>query len=459
MIAAHRPYRLTIVHPCVGRRAGDRSYLRTWQMEPLPSAMIAALTPNDVEKRFYDDRFEEIPFNEPTDLVAISIETYTARRAYQIASEYRRRGIPVVMGGYHATLCPDEVACYADSVVVGEAEQTFPKLIDDYRHGTPEVYYRAAGQPHLNVDPDRSIFKGKAYLPIQLVEFARGCRFRCEFCAIQSFHQGAHNFRDVDRVIREIGRVRRPGQMVFFIDDNLTSGMSEAKELLKALIPIKLKWFTQTAINVTHDDEMLSLMKQAGCQGVLVGFESLNPDSLKQMNKGFNLMKGGPAVAINNLRRHGLVVYGTFIVGYDHDTPESIAETVAFAKQQGLFIAAFNHITPFPGTPLYRRLEKEGKLLFDAWWTDPRYRYNMIPFQPAQMSPRELEQLCLQARKKFYGWSSIARRALEPVNRSSLYVFRNYLFINAIHQWDIEKRSGMPLGDEGCTTELLMVRR
>jgi radical SAM superfamily enzyme YgiQ (UPF0313 family) len=247
--------------------------------------------------------------------------------------------------------------------------------------------------------------------------------------------------------------------MVFFIDDNLTSGMSEAKELLKALIPLKLKWFTQTAINVTHDDEMLDLMKRAGCQGVLVGFESLNPESLKQMNKGFNLMKGGPAVAIQNLRRHGLVVYGTFIVGYDHDTPESIAETVAFAKQQGLFIAAFNHITPFPGTPLYKRLQHEGKLLFESWWTDRRYRYNMIPFQPAKMSPRELEDLCLQARKEFYSWRSIASRARQPVNRSSFYVFRNYLFVNAIHQWDIEKRSGMPLGDEGDQSELVPVDR
>jgi radical SAM superfamily enzyme YgiQ (UPF0313 family) len=152
-------------------------------------------------------------------------------------------------------------------------------------------------------------------------------------------------------------------------------------------------------------------------------------------------------------------VYGTFIVGYDHDTPESIAETVAFAKQQGLFIAAFNHITPFPGTPLYKRLQHEGKLLFESWWTDRRYRYNMIPFQPAKMSPRELEDLCLQARKEFYSWRSIASRARQPVNRSSFYVFRNYLFVNAIHQWDIEKRSGMPLGDEGDQSELVPVDR
>src|SRR5689334_19284987 len=132
---ARRAFRLTIVHPCVGRFPGMKRYIRTWRMEPLPAALIAALAPPDVEKRFYDDRLETIPFDEPTDLVAISVETYTAKRAYQIASEYRRRGVPVVMGGFHAMLCPDEVAEYADSVVVGEAEGVWPEVMDDFRHG------------------------------------------------------------------------------------------------------------------------------------------------------------------------------------------------------------------------------------------------------------------------------------------------------------------------------------
>src|SRR3954471_22114975 len=127
--------RLTIVHPCIGRRAGDTRYIRTWQMEPLPAAAIAGLTPPGVDVRFYDDRMERIPFGEPADLVAISVETYTARRAYQIATEYRKRGVPVVMGGFHASLVPNEVARYAEAVVVGEAEGLWPTVIDDARHG------------------------------------------------------------------------------------------------------------------------------------------------------------------------------------------------------------------------------------------------------------------------------------------------------------------------------------
>src|SRR5687768_15301397 len=178
--------RLTIIHPCVGRKQGQK-YIRTWQMEPLPAATVAGLTPPDVDVKFYDDRMEVVPFDEATDLVAISVETYTARRAYQIASEYRKRRVPVVMGGFHAMLCPDEVARYAEAVVCGEAEHLWPTVIDDARHGTLKPRYEQQGRATLaGLKPDRAIFRGKRYLPIGLVEAGRGCHFKCEFCAVQT---------------------------------------------------------------------------------------------------------------------------------------------------------------------------------------------------------------------------------------------------------------------------------
>jgi radical SAM superfamily enzyme YgiQ (UPF0313 family) len=454
-LARPRPFRLTIVHPCVGRFEGMKHYIRTWRMEPIPAAIVAALTPADVEKRFYDDRLEPIPYDEPTDLVAISVETYTAKRAYQIASEYRRRGVPVVMGGFHATLCPDEVNQYCESIVLGEAEALFPLVVDDYRHGRPQRVYRSAARPNLSVSPDRSIFRGKRYLPIRLIEFARGCRFKCDFCAIQTFFDATHNHRPVDDVVREIQRVRRLGQMVFFIDDNITSSLDQAKELMRALIPLKIPWVSQSAINVAYDPEALDLMRRSGCQGMLVGFESLEASNLKQMNKGFNLMRGGPTEALANFRRHGIRIYGTFIFGYDHDTPQTFHSTVAFAKQQRLAIAAFNHITPFPGTPLYQRMKSEGRLLFDAWWLDDRYRYNMIPFQPKNMAPEELADRCVRARRSFYSWPSIVYRAMQGVNLRSPWMLLNFLVINAMHQRDIEGRNGLPLGDQAWHGELL----
>ena len=449
------PFRITIVHPCVGRRAGMKRYIRTWQMEPIPPAMLAGLLPDDVERRFYDDRLEPVPFDEPTDLVLISVETYTARRAYQIASEYRRRKVPVVMGGFHATLCPEEVERYCESIVVGEAEDLLPELVEDYRHGRPRKTYRAARRPALDRDPDRRIFAGKRYLPIKLVEFARGCRFRCDFCAIQSFHGATHSHRPIERVVEEVRRVRRPGQMVFFIDDNITSDLERAKELMRALLPLRVRWVSQSAIHVAYDEEALELMRASGCQGLLVGFESLDEAALRQMNKGFNLMKGGPAQALENFRRHGLRIYGTFVFGYDGDSHETFERTLRFARREGLFIAAFNHVTPFPGTPLYERMRAEGRLLYDAWWLDEAYRYNMIPFRPSAMSPDELSRLCVRARREFYSWPSIFQRAAKRVNHRVPFMLANFLAINAMHRWDVEGRNGLPLGDEAFQGELI----
>ncbi|MEM9418750.1 MAG: radical SAM protein [Planctomycetota bacterium] len=449
-------FRVTLVHPCVGRTAGMKRYIRTWKMQPLPVATIAGLLPDDIDRRFYDDRLETIPYDEPTDLVMISVETYTAKRSYQIASEFRRRGVPVVMGGFHATLCTDEVARFAESVVVGEAEQTLYRVIDDYRYSKPQKIYRTESRPELaTVRPDRSVFRGKKYLPIGLVEFARGCRFKCDFCAIQSYFSATQTHRPIDAVIEEVKRVKRPGQMIFFIDDNICSDLDAAKAFMRAMIPLGIRWVSQSSINVAYDEEALALLKQSGCQGLLIGLESLSPDTLKRMNKGFNLMNGGPAVALENFRRHGLRIYGTFVFGYDTDTPETCRTTLDFARENGLFIAAFNHITPFPGTPLYERLQKQGRLLYESWWLDERYRYNMVPFKPTHMTERELETLCLDARKEFYSWPSIWQRGKSSANRRGLFMLGNYVVINAMHQRDVTGRSGLPLGDETHRVELI----
>lgn len=440
--------RLTIIHPCIGRRPGQ-AYIRTWQMEPLPAATIAGLTPPDVDVRFHDDRMEVIPFDEPADLVAISVETYTAKRAYQIATEYRKRRVPVVMGGFHAMLCPEEVARHAEAVVVGEAEELWPRVIDDARHGRLEKFYRATGRPSLRgLKTDRTIFRGKRYLPIGLVEAGRGCHFKCEFCAVQTVFGATQTRRPVDDILAEIEPQRHEKKLWFFVDDNITSNLAQAKEFFRALAPLGLRWVSQSSINAAHDEEFLVLLKKSGCQGVLIGFESLNPANLADMNKTFNTARGGFAVALANLRRHHIRVYGTFIFGYDRDTPESFAASVAFAREHGFYIAAFNHLTPFPGTPLYQRLRDEGRLLYDSWWLDDRYSYNRIPFQPRSMSPEELQQRCLAARRAFYSWPSILGRGCDRVNRSDWFMWRNFYLINALHRDDVSLRDHYPLGDE-----------
>lgn len=448
--------KLTLVHPCIGRHAGDSRYIRTWQMEPLPAATIAGLTPLDIEVRFYDDRMEKIPFDETSDLVAISVETYTAKRAYQIASEYRKRRTPIVMGGFHASLVPEEVAKYAEAVVIGEAENIWPRVIDDARHGRLEKFYREDARPSLRgMTPDRSIFGGKRYLPIGLVEAGRGCHFKCEFCAVQTVFAASQSRRPIDDILREIDRVKPAKKLFFFVDDNITSNLAQAKEFFRALIPLKIRWVSQASINAAHDEEFLDLLVRSGCMGVLIGFESLNPDNLKDMNKPFNTMRGGFTKALENLRKYRVRVYGTFIFGYDRDTPDSVRETVRFAKTNSMYIAAFNHLTPFPGTPLYRRLEADGRLLYEAWWLDERYRYNHIPFTPAGMSPLDLQRSCLQARREFYSWPSIVRRGFDAVNRADRFMWWNFYLINAMHRGDVSMRDGYPLGDESWVGPLL----
>jgi radical SAM superfamily enzyme YgiQ (UPF0313 family) len=426
-------------------------------MEPLAPATLAGLTPRDRDTtiRFYDDRTEAIPFDEPADLVALSVETYTARRAYQIASEYRRRGVPVVMGGFHPTLMPDEASEFAESIIIGEAEGLWPGVIEDFRAGRLQRVYRQAQRPSLSgLRPDRSIFAGKRYLPVGLVEAGRGCHFRCEFCAVQSYFANTQTRRPTDEIIDEIRRIKRP--LLFFVDDNITSNMDQAKEFFRALIPLKVKWVSQASINAAHDEEFLKLIKASGCQGLLIGFESLNPENLKRMRKSFNTMRGGYERALENLKRHEIPLYVTFILGYDEDHGDTLQETLAFAERHRFYIVAFNHLTPFPGTPLYDRLEREGRLLYDRWWLDPAYRYGMVPFAPRGMTAEDVKQRCIEARQQFYSLRSILKRSANfSVNSRNLFMWSHFFSINLLFRSEVLQRKDFPLGDESYSAPLL----
>ena len=364
------------------------------------------------------------------------------------------------MGGFHAALCPDEVARFADAVVIGEAEKVWAEVLDDARAGTLKRRYRGTGRPSLvGLKPDRRVFDGKRYLKVGLVEAGRGCHFKCDFCAVTAVFGATQTRRPTEEILAEVRAATANGKrkLVFFVDDNITSNLAQAKEFFRALIPLKVRWVSQSSINATHDPEFLDLLRRSGCMGVLIGFESLNPANLAAMNKRFNTMGGGFEVALRNLREHGIRVYGTFVFGYDADTPESFEATVAFAREQGLYIAAFNHLTPFPGTPLYERLKREGRLRYEHWWLDGRYGYNEIPFVPKSMSPEELRERCVAARRSFYGWPSILKRSVMKPNRSDGFMWRNFYAINALHRADVSGRDGYPLGDGGFRGPLLEV--
>ena len=415
-------------------------------MEPSCFAILKSRTPPDVETNLFDERLEEIPLDVSTDLVAMTVETYTARRSYQIATEFRRRGVPVVMGGYHPTFLPDEALQFADSVVCGDAEGIWERVVEDARRNRLQPLYQRDDLPPLGgLQPDRSIFQGKRYAPVTLLQYGRGCRYNCDFCSIRAFYGGNLRQRPIDELVEEIKGVGRKN--VILVDDNIFVDIPKAKALFEALIPLKIRWSCQASIDVTRDRELVRLMKRSGCMVVLIGFESLEPANLQQMNKGWNLRGGDYASSIRVLHDAGIMIYGTFVFGYDHDTAESFDAAVDFAIKHRLYLANFNPLTPTPRAPLYDRLKREGRMIHDKWWLSPDFRYGHATFRPRGMTADELREGCYRARTKFNTLRSIARRALDPhANLRDPYQAGLYLLSNVISRREIHAKQDSQLG-------------
>lgn len=418
-------------------------------MEPLCFAILKSLTPSDVHVELFDERLEPLPFDIDTDLVAMTVETYTARRAYQIADRFRRRGIPVVMGGYHPTFLPDEALEHADAVVKGDAEGVWERVVDDARAGRLQRVYESREFPALDgVQPDRSIFDGKSYSPIGLVQFSRGCRFNCTFCSIRAFYGNNLRQRPIEHVVEDIRRSGR--RHIFLVDDNLFVDRDTAYALFEALVPLNISWSCQVSIDIARDEELVQLMRRSGCISALIGFESLNPSSLRQLKKQWNTKWQSYDDAIAVFRRAGIMLYGTFIFGCDNDTPDSFGETVAFALRNKFVLANFNPLTPTPGAPLYDELLAEGRLLHDRWWLDPEFGYGDATFEPRGMTAQELTEGCFAARRQFNTARSILSRMLDlRANGRSLFRAGVYLLANLKSRREIMRKQGRRLGAAG----------
>jgi radical SAM superfamily enzyme YgiQ (UPF0313 family) len=444
--------RITFIKPTIGRK-GHSLYVDEGRMEPLQLGVLAGLTPPEIECVLYDDRIEAINYDEPTDLVAITVEIYTARRAYEIAAEFRQRGVPVILGGFHPTLAPHECAPYADAIFIGDAETTWSQVIDDVRHGRLKPVYR--GTPGIaqlgHIQPRREIFEGKGYLPITLVQFSRGCPYRCDFCAISSYFEHRHHTRPIPEVLDEIQAQKR--RSVFFVDDNLLANRQAAKELLRALIPLKIRWVSQASIDMTEDPELMSLLVESGCCGNVIGFESLNQSNLKDMKKAPNLRQkqfDNYERQCEILRQYHLQSWAAFTIGHDHDTLESIQATSDFAMRQKFCFAAYNILMPYPNTPLYDRLAKENRLLWDGqWWLHPEYQFNHAAFKPSNMSPAELTQATWQCRYQWNRPSSVFKRLWDfkthLYSPTKLYIYLKY---NPLYARETFKKQDMHFGGQ-----------
>jgi radical SAM superfamily enzyme YgiQ (UPF0313 family) len=445
-----RTVKISLIYPNLGRHE-DRGFRDRAAMEPLGLGVLGGLTPPDVDVVLHDDRLEEIPFDEPTDLVAITTQVFTARRAYEISREFRARGVKVILGGVHPTLLPEEAASQADSIVVGDAESAWPQVILDLKAGCLKArYHGTQGLPQGGgVRPRWEVYSGKGYLPINLIQYGRGCHFSCDFCAVSAYFHRRHHYRPVSEVLSEVkGRKKR---LFFFVDDNIISDHQAAKELFRALIPVGIHWVSQASLDMLDDPELMELMMASGCLGHVVGFESVDTGSLRRMNKTQNLRTGLSryAEAVQELREHGLQTWAAFTLGHDYDTVDSLWETLEFARKSRFAFAAFNILMPYPSTPLYLRLQGEGRLLFDGrWWVHPEYRFNHAAFRPANMTPDDLTRIGLECRRTFNSVGSIFRRAMDPkTNLRTLHKLLTYSMYGPLFRREALKKQDLKLGE------------
>lgn len=440
--------KITLVKPNIGRKEHSL-YVDEGRMEPLQLGVLAGLTPANVEVVLYDDRMEEVRFDEPTDLVGITIETYTARRGYEIADEYRKRGVPVILGGMHILLAAEEAAEHADSIFVGDAELGWAQVIDDARNGALKARYDfppGVGQMGGTL-PRREIFKGKGYLPISLMQATRGCRFACRFCAVSRYFDASHYVRRIDEILAEIEAQRRTH--IFFVDDNIASDIPYLKELCRALAGMKVRWVSQASLDITRDSELLDLMIQAGCIGNVMGFESITRESLKETRKSPNIPYFSSYVhEVRALREYGFQTWAAFTLGYDNDTLDSIKATTEFALKNRFSLAAFNILMPYPNTRLYTDLEKQGRLLYGGkWWLHPEYRFNHASFVPKSMTPDELTAACHEARSTFNSIPSLIHRFSDvKTNLRSLARAGLYWYYARIFRSEVFEKHGMRFG-------------
>ena len=394
---------------------------------PLTLTTLAALIPDDVpaEVALYDEGLGDVPADLDADLVGISAITGTAPRSYEIADALQARGVPVVLGGVHPTLVPDEAQRHADAVVTGYAEDAWPALLRDFRAGRMQERYiqsaglSLAGRPH----PRRDLLPTGRVAQSFTLEATRGCQHRCDFCVVPTAWGGPMQ-RPVGEVVDDI---RRGGaKRLLFLDLNLIGDVGYAKALFEALVPLGVTWGGLATTRIADDPELLALAALSGCRALLIGFESLSDDTLAESHKRFNAVRETPEASyrrvLGALHDHSIAVMGCFVFGFDTDAPDVFDRTAAFVHDANVDLPRYAVLTPFPGTPLYRKLSAEGRILSDDWGL---YDGQHVVFEPAQMSADQLLRGTERAWLRTYRWTSIVKRLASSRTQTALALATN----------------------------------
>ena len=384
-------------------------FKKTLRAAPLTLTTLAALVPEDLgfDIKLYDEGVEEIPLNLDADIVAMTVITGSSMRAYELAEKYRREGKKVILGGPHITLMPEEAKEHADSIVLGYAEESWPQLLRDFDNGSLKQVYRMGDEFSLNkeenlVFPRRDLLKKKSYSTIHTFEASRGCVHKCDFCVVPSAWGRNPYLKNINHVIDDI-RQSKAKRLIFY-DLNLIANRNYAKQLFEALIPLKIQWFGLATTLI--DEELSELMARSGCRGLLIGFESLSENVLSTSQKKFNK----PVKYLDLVKRlqsQGILINGTFVFGNDADTKESFAQVKNFVLEAGIELPRFSILTPFPGTPLFKNLEAENRILTRDW---SLYDGQHVVFEPEKMTRQELIEGHEKIWKDVYSYKSILKR-------------------------------------------------
>jgi radical SAM superfamily enzyme YgiQ (UPF0313 family) len=381
---------------------------KSLRYQPLTLTTLAALIPDEIPHtiELFDEGIVDVPRDLDVDLIGLTVITGTAMRAYELADHYRARGVTVVLGGPHVTLIPDDAQPHADATVVGYAEDTWPQLLRDFVAGQLQPRYTQspglslAGRPFAR----RDLLPSRHFLTNNVFEATRGCVHACEFCVVPT----AWGRRPFQKPVHEVvADIRQHGaRKLIFVDLNLIADRAYAIELFKALIPLQLRWYGLSTVLLADDDELLDLAQQSGCNGLLMGLESLSSANLKGNRKGFN-SPDRYARVVERLHEHGIALQGCFVFGLDDDRPDVFLKTAEFAVQAKIDLPRFAVVTPFPNTPLHKRLDAEGRILTKNW---ELYDAQHVVFQPKHMSVQELQLGIESAWKHAYSYRSIWHR-------------------------------------------------
>jgi radical SAM superfamily enzyme YgiQ (UPF0313 family) len=374
--------------------------------------LLAALTPTDHTVTIVEEVIAPDDVDEDVDLVGITVMTDLAPRAYKLADRYRQRGVKVVMGGIHPSVLPDETLKHADSLVVGEAENVWARLVSDVASGQMQNVYRAGKTTDLKGLPRprrnlyaKSIHKG--YTPSAFgVEASRGCPHDCEFCSVSQVMGRGYRLRPVQEVIAEMESIDFP--RFFFVDDSLALNRTAAKSLFAEMIPLRTLWVGQGTVSLAEDLELLRLMWRAGCRALLIGFESVQINADHGMGKIRNLKFDFPE-AIRRFHGEGISILGAFVFGFDHENKDVFDQTLEFCMKCRLDGAQLRILTPFPGTRLYARLLKERRLFVPDWWLQG-YSSRALLFRPRFMTEDEIMEGVARLQRHIYSFDGIIKR-------------------------------------------------